>query len=44
MHTESAWKKGYPARTSHDYIWAYPEVYNSEGDLHAICSDVLRTV
>jgi hypothetical protein len=38
-HTESAWEKGYPTRTSHDYIWEYPTIYDSNGDVYGICSD-----
>ena len=40
-HTESEWKKGYPARTSKGYIWMYPEVYSTEGNLYAKCGDNL---
>jgi len=43
QHTESAWKKGYPAITSYGYIWVYPEVYDATGNLHAMCKDDLRT-
>ncbi len=42
-HTHTAWVKGYPARTSQDYVWEYPKIYDSEGNVYGICGDDIRT-